>query len=106
YTVVARKHAATNPNAWFYQRPITLEDHQNSRWIVEPILRLLDCCQESDGGVAFVVTTPERARDLAQPLVLIEATAQGNTINSDVLFNYYSVDTATFPEAQRTADQI
>ena len=53
----AREHAATNPNAWFYKRPITLEDHQSSRWIVEPILRMLDCCQESDGGVAIVVTT-------------------------------------------------
>src|SRR5205814_10003815 len=60
YSVIARKHAATNPNAWFYGRPITLEDHQQSRWIVEPILRLLDCCQESDGGVAFVITTAER----------------------------------------------
>ena len=59
YTVVARAHAATNPNAWFYERPITLEDHQASRWIVEPILRLLDCCQESDGGVACVVTSAE-----------------------------------------------
>ena len=55
--VVDRTHAATNPDAWFYERPITLEDHQASRWIVEPVLRLLDCCQESDGGVALVVTT-------------------------------------------------
>ena len=61
YSVVARRHAATNPNAQFYGRPITLEDHQASRWIVEPILRLLDCCQESDGGVALVVTSTERA---------------------------------------------
>ena len=61
YPVVARKHAATNPDAWFYERPITLEDHQESRWIVEPILRKLDCCQESDGGVALVVTSTERA---------------------------------------------
>ena len=60
-SVVDRKHAATNPDAWFYQRPITLEDHQSSKWIVEPVLRLLDCCQESDGGVALVVTTAERA---------------------------------------------
>ena len=57
--VVDRAHAATNPDAWFYERPITLEDHQASRWIVEPVLRLLDCCQESDGGVA-------RRRDLGR----------------------------------------
>ncbi|MDX6216670.1 MAG: 17-hydroxy-3-oxo-4-pregnene-20-carboxyl-CoA lyase, partial [Frankiales bacterium] len=48
-SVADRKHAATHPKAWFYQQPITLEDHQNSRWIVEP-LHLLDCCQETDGG--------------------------------------------------------
>src|SRR6185503_17476223 len=62
--VVDRRHAANNPAAWFYERPITLEEHQSSRWIVEPVLRLLDCCQESDGGVALVVTSAERARDL------------------------------------------
>ena len=50
--VVDRAHAATNPDAWFYDRPITFDDHQASRWIIEPVLRLLDCCQESDGGVA------------------------------------------------------
>ena len=54
--VADRKHAAKNPKAWFYEKPITLEDHQNSRWIVEP-LHLLDCCQESDGGQAILVTT-------------------------------------------------
>src|SRR6201985_1179709 len=65
--VVDRAHAATNPDAWFYQRPITLDDHQNSRWIIEPVLRLLDCCQESDGGVALVVTSAHRGRDLRPP---------------------------------------
>ncbi len=39
--VADRKHAASNPKAWFYRRPITMEDHQASRWITEP-LRLLD----------------------------------------------------------------
>ena len=48
-TVADRRHAATNPQAWFYQRPITLAEHQASRWICEP-LRLLDCCQETDGA--------------------------------------------------------
>lgn len=54
--VVDRKHAAANPKAWFYQRPITLADHQNSRWIAEP-LHLLDCCQETDGGQALVIVS-------------------------------------------------
>ena len=47
--IAARRHAATDPAAWFHGKPITLADHQASRWIVEP-LHLLDCCQESDGG--------------------------------------------------------
>ncbi len=106
YTVVARQHAATNPNAWFYKRPITLDDHQNSRWIVQPILRLLDCCQESDGGVALVVTTTERARDLPQPVVLIDAATQGDMLNSDVLFSYYVPDLSRFSEAEYVARQM
>ena len=74
-TVADRRHAATNPNAWFYQRPVTLAEHQASRWIAEP-LRLLDCCQESDGAVAVVVTSLDRARDLRHPPAVIRAAAQ------------------------------
>lgn len=74
--VTLRRHAATNPAAWFHGRPITLDDHQGSRLIADP-LRLLDCCQESDGGVAVVVTTLGRARDLPHPPVVIAAAAQG-----------------------------
>jgi len=106
YSVVARKHAATNPNAWFYNRPITLEDHQNSRWIVEPILRLLDCCQESDGGVAIVVTSADRAKDARQKPVPIAAATQGNVIDGDIIFNYYTPDTARFPQAEYVAKQV
>jgi acetyl-CoA acetyltransferase len=108
YTVVARKHAATNPNAWFYKRPITLADHQASRWIVEPILRLLDCCQESDGGVAMVVTSAERAKTLRQPLVTIEAATQGHlgSAGDATLFNYYGPDLAWFEEAAYAAGQL
>ncbi len=106
YSVVARKHAATNPNAWFYQRPITLDDHQKSRWIVEPVLRLLDCCQESDGGVACVVTSMERAMDLAQPAVSIEAATQGHLIDGEIIYNYYSPDLTRFGEAEYTAAQL
>jgi acetyl-CoA acetyltransferase len=99
YVVVARQHAATNPNAWFYERPITLEDHQASRWIVEPILRKLDCCQESDGGVALVVTSLERARTLAQPPAVVEVASQAHLATGDVMFNYFHEDISEFPEA-------
>ncbi|HEY0805111.1 MAG TPA: lipid-transfer protein, partial [Pseudonocardiaceae bacterium] len=106
YSVVARKHAATNPNAWFYQRPITLADHQNSRWIVAPVLRLLDCCQESDGGVAFVVTTAERARHLRQPTVRVLAAEQSHQAGGDELLDYYRGDRATFPEADELGARL
>lgn len=97
-SVVDRKHAANNPQAWFYQRPITLEEHQASRWIVEPVLRLLDCCQESDGGVAMVVTTPERARDLRQAPAVVVAAAQGAADDGELMTSYYRDDITGLPE--------
>jgi acetyl-CoA acetyltransferase len=104
--VVDRKHAATNPNAWFYRRPITLEDHQASRWIVEPVLRLLDCCQESDGGVALVVTTPERARDLRQRAAVILAAAQGAAADGEMMTSYYRDDITGLPEMEVVARKL
>lgn len=60
--VACRKHGAANPNAQL-RSPITLDDHQSSRWIVEP-LRRDDCCLVSDGGAAVVVMSAEQARHL------------------------------------------
>ncbi|MEE8557078.1 MAG: lipid-transfer protein, partial [Myxococcota bacterium] len=104
-SVVTRGYAANNPAAYFYQRPITLEDHQKSRWIVEP-LRLLDCCQESDGGVAVVVTTPERARDLRQPPALIRGVSQGASYDQEVMTSFYREDLTDVPEIRLVADQL
>ncbi|SES23527.1 Acetyl-CoA acetyltransferase [Lentzea xinjiangensis] len=95
--VVDRKHAATNPRAWFHDRPITLADHQASRWIAEP-LRLLDCCQESDGGVALVVTSAGRARDLPNEPALVEAAAQGSAADQFTMTSYYRDDLTGLPE--------
>jgi acetyl-CoA acetyltransferase len=106
YVVVARAHAATNPNAWFYGRPITLADHQASRWIVEPILRKLDCCQESDGGVAVLVTSTDRARDLAPSPVRVAAASQSQLAQGNVMFNYFHDDLADFPEARSVAQRL
>jgi acetyl-CoA acetyltransferase len=104
--VVDRAHAARNPDAWFYRRPITLQDHQNSRWIVEPVLRLLDCCQESDGGVALVVTSVQRARDLRQPPAVIAAAAQGAAYDGEVMTSYYREDITGLPEMGVVADKL
>ncbi|GAA2362735.1 lipid-transfer protein [Nonomuraea africana] len=95
--VAMRRHAATNPAAWFHGRPITLEEHQASRWIVEP-LHLLDCCQESDGAVALVVTTAERARDLRRSPAVIAAAAQGSGAGQMMMTSYYRDDMAGLPE--------
>jgi len=89
--VADRRHAATNPSAFFHGRPITLEDHQASRMIVEP-LHLLDCCQESDGAVAIVVVSAERARDLRQRPAYVAAAAQGSGVDQFVMTSYYRQD--------------
>ncbi|WP_433244455.1 lipid-transfer protein [Streptosporangium sp. CA-135522] len=95
--VAMRRHAATNPAAWFHGRPITLEEHQTSKWIVEP-LHLLDCCQESDGAVALVVTSAERARDLRRSPALISAAAQGAGAGQMMMTSYYRDEMTGLPE--------
>jgi acetyl-CoA acetyltransferase len=103
--VAERAHAATNPNARFYGRPVTLEDHQNSPWIVDP-LRKLDCCQESDGGVAIVVTSLERARDLASRPVVVRAANQGIWQGSEESTGYYTSESAFLPDSAVVARHL
>ena len=61
--VALRSNAVPRRDAYMFQRPITVDDHQNSPFIVRP-LHLLDYCLVTDGAIAFLVTTAERARDL------------------------------------------
>jgi acetyl-CoA acetyltransferase len=103
--VADRRHAATNPAAFFYGQPITLEDHQRSRWIVEP-LHLLDCCQESDGAQALIVTSLERARDLRQPPAVIRAAAQGASHQQQMMTSYYRESISGLPEMGLVARQL
>jgi acetyl-CoA acetyltransferase len=103
--VADRRHAATNPNAFFYGKPITLEEHQASRWIAEP-LHLLDCCQESDGGVALVVTSAERARDLRQRAAVITGAAQGSGPDQFVMTSYYRDAMTGLPEMGLVGQQL
>jgi acetyl-CoA acetyltransferase len=69
-------NAQRNPRAVMYGRPLTLEEHQASRMIADPY-RLFDCCQESDGACAVVVTSRDRAEAGSKPVVLVAGAAQG-----------------------------
>lgn len=94
-----RRNAGRNENA-VMREPLTMDDYLNARFIAEP-LRLFDYCLINDGGVCFIVTSAERARDLAQPPVLISATAQGADITPQ-----YVADDFWFEPLGQIADAL
>jgi len=71
------RHAQNNPRAVMYGRPLSEEDYDNSRWIVEPF-HLFDCCLENDGAAVVILVPAERARDLRQKPAYLLAAAQGS----------------------------
>jgi len=85
--LAARRHAQRNPHAMMHGRPLDMETYLTGRPIGWP-LTLYDCCLETDGALACIVTSRERARDLRQPLVLIHAGAQASGPNPVHLANY------------------
>ncbi|HNP56774.1 MAG TPA: lipid-transfer protein [Gordonia sp. (in: high G+C Gram-positive bacteria)] len=103
--VVDRLHAANNPKAFFYGKPITLEEHQASRYIAEP-LHLLDCCQETDGGVALVIVSAERAKDLPHPPAVIAGAASGSGNDQYIMTSYYRDELAGLPEMGLVGRQL
>ena len=103
--VSARKHAVNNPDAFFYGRSLTVEEHQSSRMIADP-LRLYDCCQESDGGAACVVTSVERARDLPHPPAVIRGAAQGAGADQENMTSFYRPDISSLPEMDLVSKQV
>src|SRR5690606_33224296 len=72
--VAQRQWAEMNPLAQF-RTPLTLDEYHSSRWISEPF-HLFDCCLVSNGGIALLITSLERAKDLAQPPVEVLGWAQ------------------------------
>ena len=88
--VAMRAHAAVNPLA-VMRTPLTLADHRESRWISEP-LRLFDCCIETDGACAAILTTAERARDRPHRAAFVLATAQSAGTAHHRLLDWFAHD--------------
>jgi len=104
--VAQRRWANLNPMAQFHDVPLTLEDYHASRWIAEPF-HLFDCCLISNGAVALVVTSLDRARALRQPPVRVLGWAQshpGYLYVNDDRFGLVSGAAESGPRALRMAD--
>ena len=99
--VALRRHASMNPRAMM-RTPITVDDHQASRMIADP-LRLFDCCIESDGGCAVIVTRADRARSLRNPPAWIMGASQGSGTKAvGIVFR----DDLSVAEATHTARDV
>ncbi|MEE8311438.1 MAG: transporter [Candidatus Binatia bacterium] len=81
-----RRHAQLNPNAVMNGKAMTMDDYLASPMITDPY-RLFDCCIETDGAAAMVITTEERAADLAGKPVKILAAAAGQPYPADEITN-------------------
>ena len=81
-----RGHAQLNPKAVMHGKPMTLDDYLASPMLADPY-RFFDCCLETDGAAAVVVTSAERARDLATSPVRILAAASGQPYPADEITN-------------------
>jgi acetyl-CoA acetyltransferase len=100
-----RNYALSNPRAFGYGKPLTMDDYLNSRMIAEPLC-LYDFCQETDGGCAVVITSAERARDLKQKPVLIRGVTQASTQCQEQMTSYYRSELDSLPEMELASRRV
>lgn len=108
FALACRAHAQRNPAAITYGRPLEMETYLSSRMIADP-LRLYDCCLETNGACAVLVTTWERARDLDGPAVPILSSVHGGSAgwSSGPLGSYnMPLDSFATVGAQRLAGEL
>jgi acetyl-CoA acetyltransferase len=101
-SVAFREHALLNPDA-VMKKPITIDDHEESRPIVAP-LRLLDYCLINDGAVCLIMTSAERAKDLRKPPVLISGVGARDAFTHSSISNFD--ENFWYAEARDTAHQV
>jgi acetyl-CoA acetyltransferase len=92
FAVTQREYATRNPDA-LQRQPMTVDEYLETPYITKP-LRILDCDYPCDSGSAVIFTTEERARDLRQPVVLVDASA---------LAAIHNMSFETLPDMVRTA---
>jgi len=97
-----RNYAQTNPRAFGYGKPLTMEEYLASRMVAEP-LRLYDFCQETDGGCAVLITSAERARDLKQKPAMIRGVVQASTQGQEQMTSFYREELDSLPEMEMAA---
>jgi acetyl-CoA acetyltransferase len=93
--VTQRAHARRNPAA-LMQKPMTMDDYLAARMVADP-LRLFDCCLESDGSLAMVLVSAERARDLATSPVFVTGYALGSGPQGYAMTFYYGEELGRTP---------
>lgn len=93
--ITQREHAQRNPMA-LMQKPMTMDDYLAARMISEP-LRLYDCCLETDGALAMVVTSAARARDLEAAPVYVTGYAMGSGPDCYGMTFYYGDELGSTP---------
>lgn len=94
--LACRNRANQNPAAIMYDRPLTREMYMTSRWISEPLC-LYDNCLETDGALACVIVSRERARDCRHAPVYVHSAAQGLPAQHHGMVNYWNDDPLTGP---------
>ena len=102
--LACRAHANRNPHAVMYERTMTRDDYLAARWIAEPLC-LFDNCLETDGALACVIVSADRAKDCKQPPVYVHSFAQGLPAQHQTMINYFNDDPLIGP-AWATAKQL
>ncbi len=102
--VAQRANANRNPNATM-KGQLTIDDHQSARIIADP-LRLFDCCLNSDGCCAFIVTSADRARDQRKRPADIMGMAMGMAHNQELVRTYNPPSMTEFPETKLTSRRL
>lgn len=93
--VAQREHAMRNPAA-LMRKPLTMDEYMDARMIADP-LRLFDCCLETDGALAMVITTAEHARDLDRTPVFVNGFAMGSLPGMTALTFFYEAEMGSTP---------